>query len=323
VRKWVVGILLLTCLLAPMAAYAKQVSMSVVVDYEDNRTPVNVFVNGINLDDKIDELESQYYSLARALDRLRLTVADYVMFAEVKNRLLKAYDEKLAEVAGNASEVKRLLEKREATELQADRLMIRILSSLGGISKTTDRGWIDIYGNHRDFDDPEYVINPDFDFRLTDCRSSIGRSAVLIGDELVVKGVLYLAGWSTTRELKVYLIDPESNEPRDLVAYAPQGQNVSFGDASIEWLTPSVFVVRIRTDGMLPGLKQVDVEFEGYTVSCTFVVVKPFIVKQEFGNYTRIVTNYPAIVVNGSKVVYPINGVAWVPTGSEVVGAFT
>ena len=223
----------------------------------------------------------------------------------------------------NTTELMEVIRKQQMTRAQVDELTLRVIAGFTQPTQTyPSRGWIDIYGNHRDFNDPEYIINPEFDLRLIDCYSTIGKSAVLQDGTIKIVGVLYNGGVVSTREMEVILIDPESNQKPQLLISTEVGENKTdpYGKVEVYWITPTTFVLEINTKDMYPGLKQVDIEYSNYKVSCTFLVIKPYLYTQTIGNFTRIMTNYPALMVN-NEVITPINGVAWVNgTNPEVVG---
>ena len=87
--KVLFGVFLVLCLVATtgvaMSPPTKHITVSIIATTNDTRTPINVFVNGINLDDKIDELEQEFAVLVENFLNMKVTLADYIYLNELKH----------------------------------------------------------------------------------------------------------------------------------------------------------------------------------------------------------------------------------------------
>jgi len=302
-RKVAVLALLVLCI---GIASATVVTMQVSVN--DNKTIplVNVFVNGINLDNKVKNLESEYDQLYNYLMNTKVTIADLMMFVHLKYKLLESLDRMIVNGIKEGKNVTDLIMKKRMIEAKSDALMLRILSGLMSGKKSTDMGWFDNYGNHRSFGEV-MILRPN-EVRLTDCSSREGRSVVVKGDSIKISGFVYFNG-ATNKELVVKLTDPYTGRTETVIG-SELGQNVSNAEASIVWPTKNGFVITLNTSGMTLGLKQVSITFGNYTAYCQFVVEKPYIKEIHVGDMLRIQTNYPYLIVDGKKVSV-VDGVLW------------
>ena len=310
-----------TSLAVTSAPPVKHITMQVEVTNNNTHVPATVYVNGMNLNNKVNDLQNEFDSLVNDMMKTKMTVVDFLYMTQLKDKLLKAYDDLLVKLLTSnktsPKEISNIINKREAVQAKADALLIRMLSSISSSSEhheTKSLGWYDMFGNHRAFTDTE-LINYPIDLRITDCYSSIGRSAVLKGGTIYITGFLYTYGTTVSDGFKVKLIDPETNSKPELLLSTGQGENCTGTKASLKWRTSSSFVISINTSDMPCGLNEVDISYRSYTVSCQFYVIKPYIHIQKFGQYTRITTNYPELVVYIGKSRYhitPINGIAWV-----------
>ena len=319
--------IVLTTLIPSFATTSPVKHITVQVEITSNSThiPVNIYVNGMNLNNRVNDLQNAFDSLVNDMMKTKMTVVDFLYMTQLKDKLLKAYDDLLMKLLTSnktsPKEISNILSKREAVQAKADALLIRMLSSISSTKhhETRSLGWYDMFGNHKSFMDTE-PINYPVDLRITDCYSSIGKSAVLKGGTIYITGFLYTYGMTVSNGFKVKLIDPETNSKPELLFTTGQDENCTGVKASLKWKTPSSFVISINTSDMPCGLKQVDISYQNYTVSCQFYVIKPYIHIQKFGHYMRIVTNYPKLKIISGKsqhIVSPIDGIVWIH-GSNV-----
>ena len=309
----------------------KHITVQVEVASNNTHIPVNVYVDGMNLKNKVNDLQNAFDSLVNDMMKTKMTVVDFLYMTQLKDKLLKAYDDLLMKLLTsnktNTKEIYNILNKREAVQAKADALLINMLSSIYPTKhhETRSLGWYDMFGNHKSFACSE-LINYPIDLRITDCYSSIGKSAVLKGGTVYITGFLYTYGTTVSNGFKVKLTDPETNSKPELLFATGQGDNVTGTIASLVWTTPSEFRIAINTSNMPCGLKQIDISYQNCTVSCQFYVIKPYIHIQKFGHYMRIETNYPELkIVNGKSqyIVSPIDGIVWIHnTGATVKGIF-
>jgi len=331
VIAFLIGLVLVLCLstgaLGDVPPPVKHVTVTVDTVMNDTRTQVNIFVNGVNIDDRIDELQSEYQMLYDEMIKGKMGISDYMMLSKIRNELINLYNTKIASAmqSGNVSEVRKIADMESRLLEMHDDVVTKLAYDISQQenNKYVDRGWFDIYGNHRDFGDAEYLVNDEFEFRLDDCKSEIGRSAVLQGGTIKIYGTISLYNWGTTKHLKVILADPDSRVKPQTIISTELGEDASSEFARIHWIYPTQFVIEINTTEMVPGLKRIDVKFDGYVVSCVFEVIRPYINTEKVGQFVKIYTNYPELQVksgNTTKVVIPIDGVAWVKAPAEIDG---
>jgi len=322
----VVAICMSTGALGDVPPPVKHVTVTVDTVMNDTRTQVNVFVNGVNIDDEIDELQSEYQMLYDEMIKGKMGIADYMMLSKIRNELINLFNTKIVSAiqSGNVSEVRKIADMESRLLEMHDDVVTKLAYDVSQQeSEYVDRGWFDIYGNHRNFGDAEYLVNDEFEFRLDDCKSEIGRSAVLQGGTIKIYGTISLYNWGTTKHLKVILADPDSGLSPQTIISTELGEDASSEFARMHWIYPTQFVIEINTTEMVPGLKRVDVKFDGYVVSCVFEVIRPYINTEKVGQFVKIYTNYPELQVksgNTTKVVIPIDGVAWVKAPAEIDG---
>lgn len=308
---------------ATVAIQAKYITMDLIID-TDNETPINVFINGISLNDKIDQLEKDVQDLYNRLSSITITIYDYLIFNEYRARLQSVYDnafyalyskllltnktEEKEEIIGKIAEI---LKKKKMLEKMEDSMLMKLLTDLRKgeeVVSYPELGWWDIYNEHHGFEDTDLKPYEPVDFRLTDCYSEIGKSHVVRGGDIVIEGVIYRYGVVGNDRIKVYLTDPESGEKERLIVVSEIGYNKTLDNVKVEWLTPTVFRITIDTKDMSPGLKKVTVKFEDYKVYCTFKVLEPYIKAEKVGRFVVVYTNIPAISVkyNGTVQTYKV-----------------
>jgi len=322
-RKWwfiLVG--LIPIVLGVAYAYpqlVKQVHMEVTVTTNNTYTPVTVVVNGINLNNKVSTLEDEYNQLYNTLMKTKIGVLDYIYFSQLEDKVIKAIHQKLIEALknGNYTTVEKLLKDEYEVNQKSRMLLLHLLTYLTEqkYNEYPSLGWFDIYGNHRSFNPTDYYINPNFDFRITNCYSSLGQSVVVHGGSIKITGVLYLGGNTTNQRLIVKLVDPESGKKPQILVSSALGENMTGFNAKIEWLSPSYFVITINTTSMDLGQKEVILKFGEYKVATQFVVVPGVLNIQKFGEWYRVTTTYPRLELvyrDGTKTVTPVDGVMWV-----------
>ena len=220
-----------------------------------------VFVNGVSL--------KKYDELAEKLTRERIGLKELAAFFLLKDKLYRAVLEALADAIrrGDSRNASKYVSELGRIEGEADMVLLKFLESTS--EEETGMGWFDIYGNHRSFNCTDYYINPEFDFRLTDCRSDVGRSVVERGGTLIVSGVL-MDRRGIGGPLVVKLVDPDDGRVTTLL-YDQIGESKPGWRCNISWIGCD-FLLKVNTTGLRPGVKELVFEYGNYSVSCCFRV---------------------------------------------------
>ena len=310
----VLGFVALALLLVPsIGKPITDIQIRITTDEEAN---VDIWVNGVNLDDKIDQLEKDVQDLYDRLTKVRVTVYDFVIYTTYKERLMKAYDLAISTLFSrlqriNDTEEKErvigqiiaIMNKQRKVEAMTNKLLLKVLSDLKAEeAEYPELGWWDVYGEHKSFEDVVKPYEP-VDLRITDCYSEIGRSHVVRGGNITIEGLVYEYGTVSSKPVRIFLLDPESGEKEKHLISAEVGENrTSWSNVRIEWITPAKFRLSINTKEMYPGMKVIRLEYDDNNVSVPFVVLKPYIEAERFGNFLLIRTNIPAVVVEYNDV---------------------
>jgi len=282
----------------------------------DEEANVDIWVNGVNLDDKIDQLEKDVQDLYDRLTRVKVTFYDFVVYSAYKDKLMKSYDLAISTLfsklqrTNDTEEKERIIErivvimdKQRKVEAMTDRLLLKVLSDLKAEEvEYPELGWWDIYGEHRSFDEVVKPYKP-VDLRITDCYSEIGKSHVVRGGDIVIEGLVCGYGIASTEHVKAYLLDPESGKKEKSLASTEVGENLTtWNNVRIEWIAPAKFRLIINTRDLYSGMKIVRFEYGNDSVSVPFIVLEPYIKAEKIGNFLLIRTNIPAVVVKYNNV---------------------
>jgi len=292
----------------------KEFEVFVKANMSGRTTPVVVYTNGMNLKNQVNDLQNKYNRLLNIVTQMNNNLNDYLYLALFGEKLLRNYDFAIMNAlkSGNTTQAMMLFERENQVREKNDYILLNTVvqaTSSSYAQNNQDLGWYDTYGNFHSFSD-NILINSTFDFRILSCSSSIGTSHVLQGDTLTVTGYIFVPNVATSKFVSIRLLDPEANR-NEILLSSEIGSNTSDDNCRVCW-NGNMFTIYLNTSGMLTGLKQLDINYDGYTVSTQFVVVKPYIVVQHTEGWTRIATNYPKISVDG-KVYTPLNGIVWVP----------
>ena len=292
----------------------KEFEVYIKANTSGRTTPVVVYTNGMNLKNQVNDLQNKYNRLLDIITQMNNNLNDYLYLALFGEKILRNYDYAVMNAlrSGNTTQAMMLFERENQIREKNDYILLNTVvqaTSSSYAQKDSDLGWYDVYGNFHSFSD-NILINSTFDFRILSCFSKIGTSHVLRGDTITVTGYIFVPNVATSKLVYVRLLDPEANKNEVLLS-SEISSNTSDDNCRICW-NGNMFRIYLNTSGMLTGLKQLDINYDGYTVSTQFEVVKPYIVVQHTEGWTRIATNYPKISVDG-KVYTPLNGIVWVP----------
>ena len=304
------GKVAVACLLLVLLAIALVSAKSLQIFVQTSRSmPTAVYVNEENFKEKLDRLENQYNELYANMRSIKANLNDYLYLSLFGLKIVKAYDRAILDAlrSGNVSEAVKLMQKRDLFEQKNLMILLNALSSRASKITYSPMGWFDSAGNHHNFGD-YILLGENYAFEVTDCYSAIGKSHVLKGDKITIKGFIYRPQ-TTGEEFKVILIDPHGK--RVLLWDGSVGENYTTRNFAIRW-SWCYFNITIDTKDMTCGLKQVDLVSGNDTVSVQFVVVKPYLKVYHYDGWTEIVTNRPSVVVDG-KPMHPINGILWIP----------
>ncbi|MHC1624659.1 MAG: hypothetical protein ACXQS2_01475 [Methermicoccaceae archaeon] len=293
--------LLLATLTCPIAGSTENPLMDVQVRIKANQTHVLVFVNGVSLNDKIDELQKEYSVVSNHLKLIDSNVYDYILLNEMKSRLTRMHQYAIQalqkELALNDSLTD---EQREAiyneiakhsadiTKIQsdADNILINILMRYQKMISEKESfsygGYHDIYGDFRYFKEVDDVYLTEDVFRITDCYSELGQSKVLQGGWITIKGISSYGTMTTSRGIDVIYYDPAAGEERKYLDLSRGWFNewYNYKDFEIKW-DKNIFEIKLKIDEDTPeGMKQVTIQRENMegkteTVKVVFDVVRP------------------------------------------------
>jgi len=296
----IVVIALVVCLGSVSAEDIDSSLMYVQVDVWANQTHVLVFVNGVSLNDRIDELENQYRVVSNHLKQIDSNVYDYILLNEMKSRLITVHQYAIQalqrEIAINDSLTE---EQKEAilaeiakhnTEIlkvqnDADSILINILMRYQKMVAEKEEfsygGYHDVYGDFRYFKEVDDEYPTENVFRITDCYSELGRSKVLQGGWITIKGISSYGTLSTSRGIDVIYYDPATGvEKKYLNLNRGLLNEIKYPDFIIKW-DKNVFEIKLKIDENTPeGMKQVTISRIGAdgkseSVKVVFDVVKP------------------------------------------------
>jgi len=296
----IVVIALVVCLGSVSAEDIDSSLMYVQVDVWANQTHVLVFVNGVSLNDRIDELENQYRVVSNHLKQIDSNVYDYILLNEMKSRLITVHQYAIQalqrEIAINDSLTE---EQKEAilaeiakhnTEIlkvqnDADSILINILMRYQKMVAEKEEfsygGYHDVYGDFRYFKEVDDEYPTENVFRITDCYSELGQSKVLQGGWITIKGISSYGTLSTSRGIDVIYYDPATGVERKYLNLNRGLLNeIKYPDFIIKW-DKNVFEIRLKIDENTPeGMKQVTISRIGAdgkseSVKVVFDVVKP------------------------------------------------
>jgi len=296
----IVVIALVVCLGSVSAEDIDSSLMYVQVDVWANQTHVLVFVNGVSLNDRIDELENQYRVVSNHLKQIDSNVYDYILLNEMKSRLITVHQYAIQalqrEIAINDSLTE---EQKEAilaeiakhnTEIlkvqnDADSILINILMRYQKMVAEKEEfsygGYHDVYGDFRYFKEVDDEYPTENVFRITDCYSELGRSKVLQGGWITIKGISSYGTLSTSRGIDVIYYDPATGVEKKYLDLDRGFLNeIKYSDFIIKW-DKNVFEIKLKIDENTPeGMKQVTISRIGAdgkseSVKVVFDVVKP------------------------------------------------
>ena len=308
-RKWAVLLLALVCI-----GLASAKSLQIYIS--TNRTaPTSVVVNGMNFHNEINKLQNEYDQLSKALATTKASLNDYLYLTLFGMKVVKAYDIAIINALKNNDTAKalELIQKRDALEQKNLVILLQALTRKVPATKYQSLGWFDTAGDHHDFSDV-VLMDENYDFRVTDCYSSIGESHVLKGGVIHITGFLYEPS-KIGDSFKIVLIDPHGKKL--LLWDGSVGENFTSPELNVTW-NGCCFNITLNTSSMTLGLKQLDLISGNDTVSVQFVVVKPYLKVYHYDGWTEIVTNRPTVKVDG-KIVHPVNGVLWIPEDNPKV----
>ena len=296
----IVVIAIVACLGSVSAEDIDSSLMHVQVDVWANQTHVLVFVNGVSLNDRIDELENQYRVVSNHLKQIDSNVYDYILLNEMKSRLVTMHQYVIQalqrEIAINDSLTE---EQKEAilaeiakhnTEIlkvqnDADNILINILMRYQKMVAEKEEfsygGYHDVYGDFRYFKEVDDEYPTENVFRITDCYSELGQSKVLQGGWITIKGISSYGTLSTSRGIDVIYYDPATGVEKKYLDLDRGFLNeIKYSDFIIKW-DKNVFEIKLKIDENTPeGMKQVTISRIGAdgkseSVKVVFDVVKP------------------------------------------------
>jgi len=303
-----------------------------------NADDVSVYLNGLPLDDEINDLRDKYDALSNYIELVDSDVYDYILLNEIKSRLLSKHIQAISylqqELMTNESlsdEEKQLIISKirehnsDMLNIQndADNKLIKILLRYERrINEGEDfsyGGYYDVNGNFRHFKEEDDRYTRDDVFRITNCYSELGISKVLQGGWITIEGInSYGIGVSSNSKMKVIYFDPVKGDEK---TYAfENGDNLNYSDTSIRWIG-NAFILKLKIDKDTIGMKQVTIKRflngggEEEEISVVFDVIRPnlnvFTVSQNGKVVVSVNTNLNKIKISygdEDKTIRTING---------------
>jgi len=305
-RKLILSMVVALLICSAAHAYAAtidNVNMEIWV-YVNTTGNVVVYVNGVPLDDRINDLETKYDSLENYMNSVESDVYDYITLTEMRDRLVNLHrfyisvlqDElsKLNEskdgkkIEAIQQEINEHMRAIDEVYAQADEMLVNILlrfqDRLNSQQEFSYDGWYDQYGNFHHFKEVDDHFVTDKVFRIIDCYSAIGQSKVLRGDWITIEGYnSYGEGVASTAKQYLNFFDPISGKTTKRIYYL--GEELNAKDFKVSW-EDNKFTIKLRMDkDVKEGMKQItlvrDIPDCGSEcpkkVSVTFEVVEPYI----------------------------------------------
>lgn len=274
--------------------------MDVQIKIWTNQSHTLIYINGIPLNDRIDELQNQYNVLSNHIRQTDANVYDYIILNEMRTRLMSMHQYAIQvlqrELLTNTSlttEQKDIIlndivrHNSEIMNIQSDvdNILINILMRYQNILNQNEEfsysGYHDIYGDFHYFKETTDQYLREEVFRITDCYSETGQSKVLQGGWVIVKGInSYGSGVFTTRGMWITYIDPASGVTKEF--YVGKGTDMETSEFRIKWYR-NVFEFSIKIDSDTPeGMKQITFKRESPRggveyIRVSFDVIRPYI----------------------------------------------